>query len=248
MPILIEKTTGGTGYVSPFLSDIGGNVIHVQVDISQLSTSQVDEDGVLKPGVVLPSHGGAFGSANGTAQVETQTVVGAAGADGNVKVTIKSELFQNPIEILVPVANGDNAAAIGGKIRAALGADSRVTDYYTVGGANANYTLTAKTVGPNDGSLNMAHEQAAPVTGINAASNSANTTAGVSPDDAVMVISATKIAKSNTNLGSITSKPLIGCATVATVNRAIAERNLGRAFTAIELAAMKNSGLRLTAL
>ncbi|HEY0428998.1 MAG TPA: hypothetical protein VGC76_14550 [Pyrinomonadaceae bacterium] len=248
MPLLIEKTTGGTAYASPFLSNLGGNVIHVKVDVSLLSTSQVDEDGILKPGVVLPSHGGAFGSPNGTAQVETQTVVGTANGAGNVKVTITSELYEEPIEILVAVADTDNAAAIGGKIRTALGADSRVTDYYTVGGAGANYSLTAKTIGPNDISLNLAHAQQSPVTGITAASNSTNSTAGVAPDDAVMVISPTKIAASNTSLSSITNDPLVACATIATVNRSIVEDNLGRSLTAVELAAIKNSGLRLTAL
>lgn len=248
MPIRIEKTTGGQNYASPFLSDLGGNVIHVQVDVSLLSTSQVDTDGILKPGVVLPSHGGAFGSPNGVAQVETQTVVGTITEPGNIKVTVSSELYETPLEILVAVADNDDASAIAGKVRTALGADTRITDNYTVGGAGATYSLSPKVAGPNDDSLNMAHDNVSPTVGLTADSSSVNTTAGVAPDDAVMVISANKIADSNTGLGDITADPLIVCATIATVNRSIVEDNLGRSLNALELAAIKNSGLRLTAL
>lgn len=248
MPILIEKTTGGQNYASPFLSDLAGNVIHVKVDVSLLSTSQVDEDGILKPGVVFPSHGGAFGSPNGTAQVETQTLVGTITEPGNIKITVSSELFETPIEILVAVADDDTASQMGTKVRAALNADARITDRYTVGGAGATYSLTPKTIGPNDDSLNMAHDVVAPTVGLTADSSSVNTTAGVAPDDAVMVISANKIAATNTGLAGITADPLIACATIATVNRSIVEDNLGRSLNALELAAIKNSGLRLTAL
>ncbi len=248
MPILIETTTGGTAYPSPFLSDLAGNVIHVKVDVSLLTTSQVDQYGYIKPGVVLPSHGGAFGSANGTAQVETATVagtIGAAGA-GNVSVTITSDYYDDPYVVAVAVANDDTAALVAGKIRTALAADTNVTNYYTVGGSSATVTLTAKTAGVNDATLNIATATGT-ATGLTAAPTSVNTTPGVAPDDAVMVVAATKIAADNTALSSITNDPFVACATAATVNRDIVEFNLGRALLPAELTALKTSGIRLTA-
>lgn len=248
MPILIETTTGGTAYASPFLSDLAGNVIHVQVDVSLLTTSQVDANGYLKPGVVLPSHGGAFGSANGTAQVETATVAGTIGSSGagNITVTITSDYYDDPYVVSVAVANDDTASQVAGKIRTALGADTNITNYYTVGGSGANVSLTAKTAGVNDATLNIALATGT-ATGLTAAPTSTDTTPGVSPDDAVMVVEATKIAASNTNLASITNDPFVACATIATVNRDIVEANLGRALLPAELTALKSSGLRLTA-
>lgn len=49
----------------------------------------------------------------------------------------------------------------------------------------------------------------------------------------------------NTSLSTDTSDPLICVHTIAMLNRDIAEDNLGRAFTASELAAMKAAGSRI---
>jgi len=52
MPIKVTKTTGSGVYGQPFVSDIMGKA-HVQVDVSALTTREVDSEGYLKPGVVL---------------------------------------------------------------------------------------------------------------------------------------------------------------------------------------------------
>lgn len=251
MPIMIENTTGSDAYVSAFLSDLAGHVVHVKIDVSLLTSDHVDSDGYLKPNTVFPSHGGAFGGATGTAQVETATVagtIGAAGA-GNVSVTITSKYYDEPLVIAVAVANDDTAAQVAGKIRTALAANTSVTNYFTVGGSSATVTLTDKTISANDTTLNIATATGT-ATGLTAAPTSANTTPGVAPDDAVMVIAPNKIAADNATetLSAITNDPLIACATHATVNRMIAEDNLGRAYTAVELTALKNSGIRFSPL
>jgi len=52
MPIKVSKTTGTGVYGVPFVGPSSGPV-HVQVDVSALTSREVDADGYLKPGVVL---------------------------------------------------------------------------------------------------------------------------------------------------------------------------------------------------
>jgi len=120
----------------------------------------------------------------GVAQVETATIVAAAGATtaGDLSVTVTSALVTgSPLLISVALALTDNTATlVATKVIAALNAESAITDHYTVGGTGATYTLTTKSEihAPNDSTLNMAHANGT-CAGITTASSSANTTAGV---------------------------------------------------------------------
>lgn len=61
MPITISTTTGGTGYACPVV----GPVIYteqIKIDLSTLTTAEVDSDGYLKPGVVFDQAGTPVGS------------------------------------------------------------------------------------------------------------------------------------------------------------------------------------------
>lgn len=245
MPIRVNKKQGGSIYGNPFLKIIA--TTHVRVDASLLTASQVDSQGVLKPGVVLARHGGALGDLDGTLQVETATVAGSVGASGagNIKVTVTSKYFPGGKVVTVAVANNDSASAVAGKIRTALGADAEVTAFYTVGGSGADYSLTAKSAEINDSSLNLGHANDT-ASGMTNSASSANTTAGIAPDEAVMVVEATRIADDNTALSSITNDPFVACATIAEVNRQIVEDNLGRKLTAAELAALRASRISMT--
>ena len=247
MPPVIKKTTGGSVYGIPFIGRVD-QTVHVQVDVSQLTTSQVDAKGILKPGVVLPMHGGALGSANGTAQVETHTVAGTIGASGagNAKVIITSTLLPAGSKtVTFAVANNDTATQVAGKARATLAADADVSPYYAVSGTGADIVLTAKTPGANDASLKIETDNDTS-SGLTHTVASANTAAGTAPDDAVMVFAPTKIAEDNTSLGTITNDPLVACAVIAVANRAIVEDNLGRSLTPAELTALRNSKITLT--
>lgn len=122
--------------------------------------------------------------ANGTctgitaAATSANTTAGVAAGTGNASVTITSALISgSPITISVPVVAGDLAAAWAAKVRTALNADSRVTSYYTVGGAGATITLTTLTAAANDATLNIALANGT-CTGITPAASSADTTAG----------------------------------------------------------------------
>lgn len=246
MPGRIKKTMGGSNYVIPFIGRVD-HTIHVQVDLSLRTTDEIDSGGVMKPGVVLPMHGGALGSTAGTPQVETATVVGAVGAAGagNASVVVTGRNLLNGSKTLaVPVANNDTDAQIAAKIRAALNADAEITNLYAVGGAGADVVLTDKYPASNDQSLNIAISTGT-ATGITAAPTSANTTPGVAPDAAVMVYAATKVADDNKTLNLETDKPFVTCAVIAVADRYLVERNLGRLLNATEIAALGSSKITL---
>lgn len=56
MPIAITKTAGTANYGNPFTNPIEA-VEHVKVDVSGLTTDEVDANGYLKPGVPLAKTG-----------------------------------------------------------------------------------------------------------------------------------------------------------------------------------------------
>ncbi|MES2462917.1 MAG: hypothetical protein V4671_20220 [Armatimonadota bacterium] len=72
------------------------------------------------------------------------------------------------------------------------------------------------------------------------------TSVGVLPGASTVVygvsVEEVKIAADNTGLAGITNDPIIAVATHATINRDIAEDNLGRAYNANELAAVTAAG------
>lgn len=128
------------------------------------------------------STGAVTGTVAGTNQVETATIVAAAGATtaGNLNVTVTSALVTGS-PLLVPVAlllADDTAGKVATKVRAALTATAAIVTHYTVGGTGANYTLTAIEKAANDSSLNLAHANGTSA-GITAAPTSTDTTAGV---------------------------------------------------------------------
>jgi len=128
--------------------------------------------------------GAVTGTVAGTAQVETATIVAAAGATtaGNLTVTVTSALVTgSPLAISVPVTLADNTAAlVAAAVRTTLGATTAITDHYTVGGSSATYSLTTNATNnaANDSTLNLAHANGT-CAGITTSATSTNTTAGV---------------------------------------------------------------------
>jgi hypothetical protein len=62
MPIGVSKTTGGLAHAPVFVGKITGTDV-VQVDISDLTINEVDQDGYIKPGVPLSKIGDTIGAA-----------------------------------------------------------------------------------------------------------------------------------------------------------------------------------------
>lgn len=126
----------------------------------------------------------------GTQQVETATVVAAAGAtsNGDLTVTLTAAGKEGwPLTVEVPVTTADDSATkVATAIKAALNAIPSVTMTFTVGGTGATVTLTRNAPAANDATLNIA---IAGELGVTAAASSANTTAGVAT---VMATPATK--------------------------------------------------------
>lgn len=126
--------------------------------------------------------GAVTGSDPGVLQVETATVIAAAGAttagDATVIVTA-ANLVGSPLTVSVPLLLTDNTAAlVATKIRAALTANAAIASIFTVGGATADITLTAKIAIANDPTLNISIANGT-CAGITEAPTSTSTTAGV---------------------------------------------------------------------
>jgi hypothetical protein len=62
MPFIISNTSGGLAHAPVFVGEIKGTDV-VQVDISDLTTNEVDADGYLKPGVPFMKDGSVVGAA-----------------------------------------------------------------------------------------------------------------------------------------------------------------------------------------
>ncbi len=123
----------------------------------------------------------------GTLQKETATVVGAVTKDGDCKVTVTAAGMNGGVakRVDVTVANLDDAAAVAGKIKTALGLDADVSGFFTIGGTGADVVLTAKTKAADDATMNIAIDNDT-CTGLTAAPTSTHTTAGVAQDTATL--------------------------------------------------------------
>jgi hypothetical protein len=121
----------------------------------------------------------------GVAQIETATVVAAAGAtsSGNCIVTVTgSTLTGSPLAVTIPLTTSANTATlVASALASGLNANTAIADKYSVTSSGADIILTVKADAngnylANDGTLNIAIPGGL---GITAASTSANTTAGV---------------------------------------------------------------------
>jgi hypothetical protein len=121
----------------------------------------------------------------GVAQVETATVVAAAGAtsSGDCIVTVTgSALTGSPLAVTIPLTTSANTAAlVASALAAGLKANAAISEKYTVTSSADNIVLTVKAdangnFAANDSTLNIAIPSGL---GITAASTSTDTTAGV---------------------------------------------------------------------
>lgn len=121
----------------------------------------------------------------GVAQVETATVVAAAGAtsSGNCIVTVTgSTLTGSPLAVTIPLTTSANTATlVASALAAGLNANTAIAAKYSVTSSGADIVLTVKADAngnylANDGTLNIAIPSGL---GITASPTSADTTAGV---------------------------------------------------------------------
>ena len=121
----------------------------------------------------------------GVAQVETATVVAAAGAtsSGNCIVTVTgSTLTGSPLAVTIPLTTSANTATlVASALASGLNANTAIAAKYSVASSGADIVLTVKADAngnylANDGTLNIAIPGGL---GITAAATSTDTTAGV---------------------------------------------------------------------
>jgi hypothetical protein len=137
----------------------------------------------------------------GVPQVETATIVAAAGCTTNGTMTLavtSTGMTGSPLNIPVALTTALNTASlVAAAARAALAANATIAARFTVGGTGATIVLTRRSIathtlstgdvaqyGATDGSLNIA----IPVgLGISLAADSANTTAGTATSGAKII-------------------------------------------------------------
>jgi len=122
----------------------------------------------------------------------TNTTAGVAPAAGDITMTITAAgVAGSPKAVTVAIGATDyTAASVAALTRTALGLDSAVSAFYTVGGTGADVTLTAITPAANDATLAFGFVDT-DTTGVTFGS-STNTTAGVAKEtDTLTVAQAT---------------------------------------------------------
>jgi len=153
----LNENAGGSGYSSAALG----------------SGKDYAYSGQLPGGIKLYEVGSAV------KQVETATAAGTASATGVATATVTGiYITGSPVVVNVNITNGDTAAVIASKIRAALRATDVVIQQYEVSGSTTSIVLTDRFYRASDGTLNIAIGTGT-ATGVTAVPSSANTTAGV---------------------------------------------------------------------
>lgn len=153
-------------------------------NVAYTLTATICDSAVLSLNVANGSTIGSTAFVTGTAQVETATASGTVAVAGNALITLTSSgLAGSPIAISVPVAVSDTATLWAIKVRSALVANAVIAERFAISGSGASIILTRKPDSfglfvANDSTLNLAIAPGT-ATGINAATTSANTTAGV---------------------------------------------------------------------
>lgn len=239
MPMIVSSTTGGTNYTSPFVSPVE-ETLHVKIDISTFNTSEIDADGYLKPGVPV-----ALSTANLGTRVGIEAVAGSAvsaaysgntgnGTMGTVTVSSGAKAGVYKLTIIEPASDAgtfevedpDGLVVGTGTVAVAFSAGGLAftladgaTDFVAGDGFNITVTLTG------------GGAQTSRIYGVTI--------------EAVKLPLAV-IPATNTTVASETGDCLVAIAVEGVINRDCAEDNLGRAYTAAELAAFATSRFTLT--
>ena len=124
-------------------------------------------------------------SDGGVNQVETQTIVGTDTVSGDLQVIITSAILAtSPDTLLVAIDSADTSDEVAAKIIARLDTTTVITDFYSVGGTDSSFTLTALTKASDDTTLNI-EIAVGTSSGVTPDTTSVNTTAGVAATGAL---------------------------------------------------------------
>jgi hypothetical protein len=234
MPLGIKSDAAASLYASPFIGPVN-HTVNLRVDISTLTTDEVDADGYLKPGVPLTKGGTRVGvaAAAGTAVAAAYAGNTGNGTMGAVTVSAGAKAGVYQLVIIEPAANAGrftvedpDGIIIGvGTVGVAFSAGGLaftladgVTDFVSGDGFTITVTLTA-------------------------GGAATKYVYGVTVEAAKLPL--VTIPPTNTSLGNETGDCDVAAATHGIVNLDIMEDNLARALTAAELAGFTMPGCHL---
>jgi len=195
MPISSAQTSTGTNFIATPSSSMTTGRFTIGLAATAQSFATADIGYAISTRLTTSSTtatlnvetGVCTGSASfveGVAQVETTTVVAAAGAtsNGNCIVTVTgATLTGSPLDVTIPLTTASNTASlVAAKLAAGLASNAAIAAKYTVTSSGANIVLTVKADADgnyiaNDTTLNIAIPSGLGIT----LSINANTTAGV---------------------------------------------------------------------
>jgi hypothetical protein len=217
MPITITQpsATQGKVYASPFRGKVEHTAM-VTIDLSFLTSREVDADGVLKPGVPLKSNGALIGGPAATQAYRgtgNGTLTGLAAAAGAAD-------DQYTLTLILAAANGGTFRVVSAK-RGVLANAVVATPYVDaeIGGFTINDGATDFIVG-DEFTINVA-----------------------SPAVYGVTIEPLQLANSNSQADlDAAGNPWVALATIAQVNKNVIEDNLEAALTAAEVSGFSEAG------
>lgn len=138
MPASITRTSSDELYASPYQTGADGNNVHVKVDVSALTTREVDTNGYLKPGVPLVQATGLLPTLAGDVIVAVEEEVKIA--SGNT-AAILSAITNDPFVAcrVFGTVNHDMLASV-------LGAELTAGEKAAFNGAGSSLRLTVRSI------------------------------------------------------------------------------------------------------
>lgn len=160
-------------------------------DVVLTTTVPATNDATLNINI---GNGTAAGLTPDATSDNTTAGVAAITTAGNVTVIVTAAgMTGSPKTLNVAVALDDTSSQVAGKIRTSLRADVDVSALYLTSGSGSLVILTKKVNAANDATLNVSIDNGTSV-GLTAALTSANTTAGVAPQGAIL-FTGNKVAR-----------------------------------------------------
>lgn len=228
-PLGVSTETGGPAYENPLLAPVE-EVSTVRVDVSRLSSDEVDSDGLLKPGVPFAQSGlliGQESSSPGSATADPQNTGGINFSNVAGKPGAPEEVIV--IEVV-------STAAGGGDTLRVYGTQSGHIGEATLGANGSPNSFTSSVIDFD------AEEGATEV----AAGDRFYFDVDGSPAVYGVTFEPIEIADGNTSSDlNAASDQDVAVALIGAVNRAVLEDNLDRALTVDEVAALERAPIVL---
>ena len=149
----------------------------------------------------------------GVKQVETATAAGTASGSGNARVIVTAAgLTGSPVVVPVAIASSDDASAVAGKVRTALGLNAAIAAMFTISGATDKVILTKKVASANDATLNISigNEGCTGLTGDSSSTDTQESVAAVA-----QVETATVVGSITQGVSQVETAVVVGTITVA---------------------------------